>query len=106
MNSEDGVRQEIRKMGHKGVSDASEVRAITHFLSEDVCRIDFARNMLNLESLVLHSFTIGVHTKFDVTSSLRGHVVQPLHTRVIVVVQESGRVEVRNNITSVGDTLS
>jgi hypothetical protein len=47
MNGKDGLRQEIRKTGHKQVSDASEVRAITHFLSEDVCWIDFARNMLN-----------------------------------------------------------
>ena len=83
----------------------SEVRAIAHFLSEDVGRIDLARNILNLESLVLHPFTNGVLTKFDVTSSLRGHIVRPFHTCVIVIVQESWRVDVRNNITGVEDAL-
>jgi hypothetical protein len=66
MNSKDGVRQEIRETGHKGVSDVSEVRAIAHFLSEDVGQIDFARNMLNLENFVLHPFTNGVLAKFYV----------------------------------------
>jgi hypothetical protein len=59
--------------------------------------------MLNLESLVLHPFTNGVLTEFYVTSSLRGHVVRPFHTCVIVIAQESWRVDVRNNVTSIGD---
>ena len=75
MNGKDRVRQEIRKTGHKRVADALEVRAITHFLSEDVCRNDFARNMLNLESIVLHLFTNGVLAKFNATGSLQSHVV-------------------------------
>ena len=70
MNREDGVGKKIRKTGHERVGDASEVRTITHFLSEDVCRIHFSKNMLNLESLVLHPFTNGVLTKFDVAGSL------------------------------------
>jgi hypothetical protein len=81
------------------------VRTIAQFLNEDVGRIDFSRNMLNLESLVLHPFANGVLTKFYVMSSLRGHIVRPFHTCVIVILQESWRVDVRNNITGVGDAL-
>ena len=93
INGEDGVGQKIRNTGHEQVVDASEVRAIAHFLSDDVCRIYFARNMLNLESLVLHPFTNGVLTKFDVMGSLQGHVVGLLHTRVIVVERTVGETQ-------------
>jgi hypothetical protein len=82
----------------------SEVRTIAHFLSEDVGWIDFSRNMLNMESLVLHPFTNGVLTKFNVMGSLWGHVVQPLLTCVIIIIKESGRAKLWNNVACVGDT--
>jgi hypothetical protein len=43
--------------------------------------------------------------KLNVAGSLRGHVVGPLDTHIIVVVEDNGGVEVRNDITGIIDTV-
>ncbi len=69
MNGKDGVPDEIQKTGHKGVVQATEMRAITHLLGEDIHRIDFPGDMFNVNSLILHPLANGVLTKFDVAGS-------------------------------------
>jgi hypothetical protein len=59
-----------KRFGHKGVMKASEVRAIVHLFCEDVGGIHFARDMVNLKSLVLDPFANQILAKLDVLSSL------------------------------------
>jgi hypothetical protein len=70
MNGEDGVVQKVREMGHERVPETAEVHAIVHFLGENVSRIDFSGNMLDLKSLVLHPFVNGVFAKLNMLGSL------------------------------------
>ena len=51
MNDEDGVMNKIRKTGHEGVPETSEVHTAMHFFGEYVSRIDLPGNVLDVKSL-------------------------------------------------------
>ncbi len=70
MNNEDGVVQKIRKTGHEGVPETSEVHTAMHFFGEYVSRIDLPRNMLDVKSVVLDPLPNQVFAKLDVSRSL------------------------------------
>jgi hypothetical protein len=75
MSGKDGFVQKVRETGHERVPEMVQVCAKMHFLGENVSRINFPRNMLNLKSLVLHPFVNRVFAKLNVSGSLQGHVV-------------------------------
>ncbi len=56
MNGKNQVVQKFREKGHERVPKPPEVCAITHFLSEDVGRIELPGHMLVVESVVLDAF--------------------------------------------------
>jgi hypothetical protein len=58
--------------------------------------------MTNLKSLVPDPFANRILAKLDVPSGLRGQIVQPLYTGIVVVVENSGRVDVREEVAGVG----
>ena len=66
----------------------SKMGPITHFFCEDVRRIDFARDMLNGQDVVLNSFPIIYFLKLNVMGSFRCHVVRPYHAIVVVIIKE------------------
>ncbi len=69
VKNEDGVVQKIRKTGHEGVPETSEVRAVAHFLGEYVSGIDLPGNMLNVKSVVLDPLLNQVFAKLDVRAA-------------------------------------
>ena len=70
MNNKDGVVQKIRKTGHEGVPEMSEVHTIAHFFGEYLSGIDLPGNMLNVKSVVLDPLLNRVFVKLDVPCSL------------------------------------
>ncbi len=81
--------KKIREATHEGVTVVTEMDTVLHFFSEDVGRIHLAGNMLNRNGLVLNSFMDQIFTQFNVPSCLRGHVVGPINTGFIVIVDKS-----------------
>ncbi len=77
------------------------MRAILHLFCEDVGGIHFARDMTNLKSLVLVPFANQILAKLDVPSGLRGQIVQPLYTGIVVIVENSGRVDAWEKVAGV-----
>jgi hypothetical protein len=43
--------------------------------------------------------------KLDVVSCFKSHIVQPLHTSIVVVVQNSGRREIVKSVAILRDTV-
>ncbi len=70
MNDEDGVMNKIRKTGHEGVPETSEVRTIVHFSGEYVSRIGLPGNLLDVKSVVLDPLPNQVFAKLYVPRSL------------------------------------
>ncbi len=73
--------------------------AITHFLGENICRIDFTGNVLDCNGFVLDPFANRIFAKLDMSCRLRHHDVRPLDTGIIVIVEESSFINVSNQKT-------
>ncbi len=73
--------------------------AVTHFLGKNIRRIDFTGNMLDCNGLVLDPFANRIFAKLEMSCRLRCHVVRPLDTGVIVIVEESRFINVSNQKT-------
>jgi hypothetical protein len=98
MYGEDRAAQKGKKARQKE-SRRRRKCAPSHFLCKDVRGIDLSSDMSNLKSFILHPFSNGVVTEFDMAGSLRCHVVRPLDARFIVVVKDCWSVGVRDRIT-------
>jgi hypothetical protein len=64
------------------------------FLGENIHRIDFTSNVLDCNGFVLYLFANRIFVRLDVSCCLRCHVVRPLDTGVIVIVEESRFINV------------
>jgi hypothetical protein len=73
--------------------------AVTHFLDENICRIDFTGNMLDCNGFVLDPFANRIFAKLDMSCHLRCHVLRPVDTGIIVIVEESRIIDVSNRKT-------
>ncbi len=47
--------------------------------------------MLDVERLILHPLANGIVAKLDMTRSFRSHIIRPLNTGLIVVVERLER---------------
>ena len=65
----------------------AEIRAIAHFLGEDIRRITFATDMFDGYSAVFHPFTCGVLSVLDMAITFRCEIVAPFDTCLIVIVK-------------------
>ncbi len=70
--------------------------AVTHLFGEDVGRVDFTGNVPDCNCLVLDPFANRIFAKLNMTCRLRSYVVTPLDTGVIVVVEDSWLIYIRN----------
>ncbi len=73
--------------------------AVTHFLGENIHRFDFTGNVLDCKGFVLNPFANRIFAKLDMSCRLRCHVVRPLDTGVIVIVEESRFIDVSDRKT-------
>ena len=74
------------------------MRAVAHFFSEDICWINLARDMLNVDGPILNPFPNGVFTKFNVSGGFRRHIIQPLDACFVVIVNEGRSVYVQDDV--------
>lgn len=79
---------------HEGVPEAAKASAVLHFFREDVSRVDFSSNVMNVDGAITDPFTNGVFTKFDVAGHLGGHASRPIYASRVVIVQDGGRTNV------------
>jgi hypothetical protein len=80
------------------------MNTVPHFCSEDVGRVCHAGNVLNRNCVVLNPFPKRIFTQLNVASRLRSHVVRPLDTSFIVVVDKSRVLKIRDRETGLSDT--
>ncbi len=73
-----------------------EMGAVMHFLGENICRIDFTGNVIDYNGFVLDPFANRIFGKLNMSCCLRCHVVRSLDTGVIVIVEESRFINVRD----------
>jgi hypothetical protein len=76
---------------------------IAHLLCEDISRVDPTWDVENLQRGILNPFTDGVLSHLHVTNLLSCHVVRPLNTRFVVVVERGGHRGVRDVVTTFPD---
>ena len=70
--------------------------AVTYFLGENTRRIDFTGNVHDCIGFVLGPFANRIFAKLNMSHRLRCHVVRPLDTGVIVIVEESRLIDVND----------
>jgi hypothetical protein len=70
--------------------------AVAHFFGEDLGRIDFTGNVPTTIVLSWTPFNNRVLTKINVTCRLRCHVVAPADTGIIVIVDESWLIYIKD----------
>ncbi len=71
---------------HEGVPKTTKMGPIVLFFCEDVHWIDFTGNMLDRYCLALNPFANQIFAKLNMMSCFQSHVVGPLDTGVIVIV--------------------
>ena len=77
------------KRDHHAVAKGSEMGSVFHFFGENVARVDTARNMENLGSIILMTFSDLILAKVDMFDSFRGSRRRPVNTSLIVIVNRS-----------------
>ncbi len=70
-----------------------------HLFSENVSNVGFAGDVLDCNRTFSNPFSSCIFTIFDVAIAFGGHVVMPLDTRVVVVLQDSGMGGIGDRIT-------
>ncbi len=70
--------------------------AVTHLFGEVVGRVDFTGNVPDCNCLVLDPFANRIFAKLNMTCHLRSHVVTPLDTGIIVIVEDSWLIYISN----------
>jgi hypothetical protein len=98
--------KEVGQATHEGVPEVAEMNAVSHFFSENVCRICLAGNMLDGYCLVLNPFANRVLVQFNVPSHLRSHVVGPLDAGFIAIVSKGRLIDPQNRKIRIGNTLT
>ncbi len=78
---------------------------ITHLLRDDISGVDPTGDVENLQRGILNPFTDSILTHLHVTNLLSCHVVRPLNTRFLVVVEGRGDRGVRNVVTTFPDGI-
>ncbi len=73
-------------------------------LSKDVGRIELPGNMLDVESVVLDPLANWVFAKFNVLGRFWGHIIGPLDACIIVIVEDSGDINVGKSVARIRDT--
>ena len=86
---------EVGGATHKGVAQATKVRAILHLFREDVARVAFASYMRDPERPILDELAHIVLALLHVTEPFCSTPIGPDHTRLVVVVDGRGLREVR-----------
>ncbi len=79
--------------------------AIAHLLCEYVGRVDFAGNMGNIKSLVLHPLADGILLKFYMPGHFGCHIIGPFNASIIVVVEDCRRINIQQGMARLGHTL-
>ena len=69
--------------------------AVAHFLGEDVTWVDCARDVVHVDLLRLDAITDGAVFETDVAHALGGGTLGPVNGALVVVVESSGSVGVR-----------
>ena len=86
---------EVGGATHKGVAQATKVRAILHLFREDIARVAFASYMLDPERPILYELAHIVLALLHVTEPFCSTSIGPDHTSLVVVVDSRGLREVR-----------
>ena len=97
---------EIEKPQHEGVTKATKVHAIPHFLGEDICRIYFTSTMLDGDCFILYPFAEWVLAQMNVLCCFGGHVVGPPNASIVFIVDDSRFVEIQNSKSQFSKTLT
>ncbi len=81
---------------------APKMSSVLHFIGEDVGRVDLAGNVLHRKSFIRNPFANRIFPKLNVAGALHGHIVGPLNTCLIVILESSSSI----NIVQVVSRLS
>ncbi len=80
-----------------------EIFPVLHLFSENVGNVGFAGDVLNSNHAASNPFLSCIFTIFDVAIVFGGHVVTPLDTCIIVIVQDGGTGGIGDWITQQGE---
>jgi hypothetical protein len=88
--------EKIEKPRHEGVPKTTKMGPIAHLFCEDVHWIDFTGNVLDCYCLVLNPFANQIFAKLNTMGHFQSHVVGPPDTGIIVIVDKSWFIDIRD----------
>ncbi len=94
----------VARAAHKQVAKAAEVGTVSHFLGEDGKDVAFTAYVCDCDCAVQDPFTCCIFTIFNVLVLVAfcGHIVSPLDTHVVIVVERCGRVGIMYGVAEFG----
>ncbi len=89
---------------HECIAKAAEVGAILHFLGENIRDVALSADLSDGDCAVGEPFPCGVLTILDVAVAFCCHVVAPLDTGIVVIVERIRRRGVMDGVAEVRET--
>jgi hypothetical protein len=87
------------------VPQTMEVSSIFHFFGEHVGWVNFSNGVSHIDNFFLDPFMDWIFLELNVVSCFRSHIVWPLYTSVIIVIQDRGRGDVVESVAIVRNTV-
>ncbi len=96
----------LKKSDRWDLKSPKDSRSAHHHASlcKDVSRIDVPGDVTNSKRLILNPFLNRVFSKLNAPGSFQSQIVGPLHSGIVVIVENGGGIDIRNIVNGLGNT--
>ena len=87
---------------HKADTKTIEMGTVTHLLNEDIIGVDDARDMINLDSVIMMVFTDLIFEEIEVIETFGSYGSRPIDASLVIVIDNIVQLEASNMPRLVG----
>ena len=94
----------VARAAHECIAKEAEVGAVLHFLGENIRDVELSADVSDGDCAIGNPFSCGNLVILDVTVAFCCHVVAPLDTGIVVIVERRRRLGVMDGVAEVRET--